>query len=110
MPVSEPLLTAKEAAVEMNTSEEQVRRFARDGTLPYINVGRGGKRPRMRFDRSDIEAFKQKQRSKEMRICPASTGIARARSTTRTSGSEVVSFLDQQARLRRTRHGVERAK
>jgi excisionase family DNA binding protein len=111
MPVSEPLLTAKEAAEELNITEEQVRRFVRDGMLTYINVGRGEKRPRMRFDRStDIEQFKQKQRSKEMRPCPASTKTRSHRSTKPTSGSEVVSFLAQQARLRRTRHGVEREK
>lgn len=47
--MSDKLLDPKEAAARLNITEEQVRAFARDGDLKFINMGRGAKRPRYRF-------------------------------------------------------------
>ena len=40
------LLTLDQAAAYLNITDEQVAAFIADGTLDYINVGRGNKRPR----------------------------------------------------------------
>ena len=39
--MSEKLLDPKEVAARLNITEEQVRAFARDGDLKFINMGRG---------------------------------------------------------------------
>ena len=48
------LFDLKQAAKKLHVSEEQTRGFVRDGELQYINVGRGKKRPRMRFTEADL--------------------------------------------------------
>ena len=46
-----PLLTAAEAALDLECDEEQLIAFIRDGELHYVNLGRGSKRPRYRLQK-----------------------------------------------------------
>jgi excisionase family DNA binding protein len=89
------LLTAAEAADLLNVTTEQLLAHADDGTLRFINIGRGTKRPRYRFDPTDITAFKA-ARTQENRPCPS---IAKQAPTSfpSTSSSRVIGFLAARA-------------
>lgn len=52
---STKLLTAAEVAAWLNCSIKIVREHVRAGDLPFIAIGRGDKRPRMRFDPRDVQ-------------------------------------------------------
>ena len=60
------LLTLDQAAAYLNITDDQVAAFVADGTLDYINVGRGKKRPRYRFTKQDLDAFIERRRQKEV--------------------------------------------
>ena len=51
------LLTAAQAAAKLNATIEQVMAYVEDGSLRYVNIGRGSKRPRYRFTQSDLNEF-----------------------------------------------------
>lgn len=51
------LLSPKEVAERLAISERQLRSLTREGAISYINVGLGSKRPAMRYDPADVEAF-----------------------------------------------------
>jgi len=89
------LLTTEQTAAELGVTGEHVRRLAQTGRLPFINVGIGEKRPRMRFDPEDILAFKEKQRQVMPRRVSGKT--PKARIGRRTSGSAVISFAARRA-------------
>lgn len=82
-----PLLTPEKAAEELGISGRQLRELSADGTLPFINVGRGG-RPARRYEPADIEAFKAERRTIS---CPSSSAPAPKRTAT-TSGIRVIDF------------------
>ncbi len=77
------LLTLDQAAAYLNITDDQVAAFVADGTLDYINVGRGKKRPRYRFTKQDLDAFIERRRQKE--VACLSTSKRSPRSTTSTS-------------------------
>jgi hypothetical protein len=54
----------------LKVTPEQVTRHVRDGELAYVNVGRGGKRPRMRFTEADLTEFieRRKRRCTDVRL------------------------------------------
>jgi hypothetical protein len=85
------LMTMKEAA------REQLRGFIADGELSYINVGRGKKLPRLRFDDKDIAEFKERRRRRAASHAQQIASIP-GRSPDRSSGrsttrSEPIGFL-----------------
>jgi hypothetical protein len=59
-------------AVKLNVTEEKVRAFVRDGSLKYVNVGHGSKRPRYRFADSDIDELIEKLRQQDIPPCQSS--------------------------------------
>ena len=67
------LLTLDQAAAYLNITDEQVAAFIADGTLDYINVGRGKKRPRYRFTKQDLDAFIERRRQREVQCLSTST-------------------------------------
>src|ERR1700737_5245030 len=83
------LLNRKQAAKKLDISEDQVTGLVLDGELPYITVGRGKKRPRMRFTEEDIEELIARRRRREPCL---STSPKSHRSTSTISGSEVIGF------------------
>jgi excisionase family DNA binding protein len=91
--VTPELLTIDQAAVYLNITDEQVSAFIADGSLDYINVGRGSTRPRIRFTKQDLDAFIDRRRQREA-ACPSTKSRTR-RTTTSTSNSVVVGFVDR---------------
>jgi excisionase family DNA binding protein len=82
-------LSPAEAAASLGISVKTLRGHVEDGTLPFINIGRGKKYRRMAFDPADLEDFKL--RRKEL-LCPSTSPRIR-NSTTSTSGSKVIGFM-----------------
>ena len=88
------LLTPKQAAERLQVSLHTLRGYVNDGSLTFVNMGRGDQRRHMAFDPVDLDEF---VRNRKRRLtCPQSTGRRVRNSTTSTSGSRVVSFLAQQ--------------
>jgi excisionase family DNA binding protein len=82
-------LSPAQAAQELGISIKTLRGHVEDGSLPFINIGRGKKYRRMAFDPADLEDFKLRRKET---ICP-STSIRTRPSTTTTSGSKVIGFM-----------------
>ena len=59
------LYTTKQAAEALQISIRQIRGLVHDGELRYINVGRGNKKPRMRFADDDLAEFRERRRRRE---------------------------------------------
>lgn len=55
--LADRLLTPREAADVLRVSLDTLEGLAVDGSLPFINVGRGKKRPTRRFSLAAIERF-----------------------------------------------------
>lgn len=87
-------LDVKQAARKLGTTEDQVRGFVQDGELRYINVGRGKKRPRLRFTEADLDEFIERRMRKSEPICQ-STNRKSHRFTGSTSKSGAVGFTAQ---------------
>jgi excisionase family DNA binding protein len=85
------LLTRAEAAKLLRITPEQLAEHVRDGELPYINVGRGVKRPRMRFTELDLAEFIER-RKRRCATCPSISRDDR-RTTDTTSSSKVIGFM-----------------
>src|SRR5258708_23651919 len=91
------LFNRKQAAKKLNISEDQLAGLVQDGELRYINVGRGQKRPRMRFADEDLDEFIARRRRREACL---SGSPKTHRCTDMISGSEVIGFTAQRnARL-----------
>jgi excisionase family DNA binding protein len=82
-------LSPAEAAQELGISVKTLRGHVEDGTLTFINIGRGKKYRRMAFDPADLEDFKLRRKET---LCP-STSTKTRHSTTMTSGSTVIGFM-----------------
>jgi excisionase family DNA binding protein len=103
------LLTAKQAAVRLNITVEQLGKFVEDGAIRYINTGRGKKRPRYRFDPTDLDAFKVSRSTLESPSCPSSSRKRVSRTIGTASKSNVVGFTAlHAARMRKTPRGTKR--
>jgi hypothetical protein len=94
---SDGLLDIPAAASRLNITAEKVRAFVRDGDLKYVNVGHGSKKPRYRFEDSDINAFIEKRRQQDIPPCQSSKPQSPRRIIGTTSRSNVVGFMAQRA-------------
>ena len=83
------LLDLAEAAEKLRCCGRTVRRFIANGELPYIDVGRGHSRARMKIHPADLASFIESRRRFE---CP-STSRRKARSTRMTSNSTGSDFM-----------------
>jgi excisionase family DNA binding protein len=88
---SDFLLKPKEAAERLGCSIKTLLRHAKDGSIRYINVGKGLQKLHRRFDPTDIEDFKDKRRRQEVSLCQSTSARTR-RTTTSTSKCEVIGF------------------
>jgi excisionase family DNA binding protein len=52
-----PLRTPREAAAHLRCSPKTLRRHVEAGTLRYVDIGNGKKRPRYMFTDDDLAAF-----------------------------------------------------
>jgi hypothetical protein len=103
------LLTAAQAAGDLNITVEQLLQHVKDGALRYINVGRGRKRPRYRFEPSDLDAFKAARTTLEQQPCPSSSRRSPHPISGSVSKSNVVGFSARRAaRLEKTPSGSKR--
>src|SRR5664280_1262800 len=84
------LLDLAEAAEKIRCCERTVRRFIANGELPYIDVGSGRSRARMKIHPADLASFIESRRRFE--TCP-STSRRKARSTRMTSNSTEYDFM-----------------
>jgi excisionase family DNA binding protein len=100
------LLTLRQAAEALQVSESTVRGYVKDGSLPFVNKGRGAQRPRLAFDPADIEDFKR-NRKRRLTPCHPSTRIRKANTGRPTSGSTVVSFLAQRKERQNARRALK---
>jgi excisionase family DNA binding protein len=98
--VSVQLLDLKAAARRLCVSPEHVRALVDDGRLPFINIGRGAKRPRYRFADADLSKFIEANRQREEACQFSNSKTVGPRSGNTISNSVVVGFMDQRnARL-----------
>src|SRR5215831_14363000 len=84
------LRTPVEVAARLRCSRKTLNEHVRLGTLRYVVVGCGSKRPRRMFTDADVKEFIERQTRRNM-PCPSTSQKAR-RSTTTTSGGEVTAF------------------
>src|SRR6266566_8978092 len=85
------LRTPAEAAARLQISAKQLGIFVRSGELRYVNVGRGSKKPRIRFTDADLTEFIAAHTQRNNPPCP-STARKTRRTTSLTSNSEVIGF------------------
>jgi hypothetical protein len=90
------LLTMEQAATRLNVTHDELAGFVRDG-LPYINVGRGKQRPRIRFTKQDLDQFIEQRRQREA-SCPSTKGRT-ASSITTISSLKVIGFAARRNEL-----------
>jgi hypothetical protein len=82
------LMTRHEAAAQLGICERTLREHMKAGSIRYISVGRGEKRPKLMFDPADIVAFIDGQR-RERSPCPPPSKKARRSSPTILRGVAV---------------------
>lgn len=84
------LLSVNEAAQHLTVTADQVKAFAKDGELRYIDLGRGKHRPRMRFTIADLDEFIERRQRRDVPC--QSTGKATRRISTSISKPVVIGF------------------
>lgn len=89
-----PSLPLPEAAKLLGMDAKTLRRHAEAGNISYISVGLGATHLRREFRLVDIEGFYDRI---ERRECPSTSPKTR-RSTTSTSGCEVIGFMARRMR------------
>ena len=96
------LLTVEQTAKILSVSSKQLIRLTNDGEIPFINIGRGGRKVR-RYEPSDIEAFKSQRKITECQF--TSERITKTASTPMSFGYKVVDFQATLAKSRSERRG-----
>jgi excisionase family DNA binding protein len=71
--VTTPLLSVKDVAERLAVCESLVRGWIADGSLPCYRLGRKGSRGKICVAVSDLEAFLNRQKTKEPEPAKAST-------------------------------------
>jgi excisionase family DNA binding protein len=88
----DPLLTPKETAAVLRVSLDTLDGIVADGDLVFVNVGRGVRKPRRMFARSDIDGFINR-RKRRRQPCISTKGTAR-KSGRLKSGSRASNIVD----------------
>ena len=87
------LLKPQEVAQRLGCTVKTLLGHVQDGSLRYVNVGRGEIRPRYMFAESDLAEFEEARRRRNGRAMPCrSTGQKAVHSTNTTSSGEVIAF------------------
>jgi hypothetical protein len=97
------LSNSKEAADRLRISVKTLLGHVRDGSLRYVNVGRGTKRVRYAFTDADLAEFEQAHARRNGGATCQSTSRANHRSTSSTFDAEVIAFTE----LQRRRHDAK---
>src|SRR6266702_3328201 len=85
------LRTPTEAAARLQISAKQLRAFVRSGELRYVNVGRGSKKPRIRFTDADLTEFIAARTRRNNPPCSSTSRRTRP-TTNMSSNGEVIGF------------------
>jgi hypothetical protein len=85
------LRTAEEAAARLGCSIKTLKGHIAAGSLRYVAIGHGSKRPRKMFTDADLAAFIEAQTRKDSPACPSFESRARHTGTSISSG-EVIDF------------------
>src|ERR1700722_11300357 len=98
------LLSPQQAAQRLHVSGDTLDGLVQDGELPFVNVGRGKKRPRRMFEEAVIDAFieRRTQRGKGC-ISTKSAGRNTGRRKSGSRGNNIVDLLDVRIAERRKR-------
>jgi hypothetical protein len=89
----EHLYTPQEVAKQLGMSVKTLHEHARAGRIRYVPKGGGTKRPRRMFTAKNIQSFIERQKVREVPLCP-STGPKIRPTTTTISKSTVVPFTE----------------
>lgn len=95
----ENLLRMNEVAARLAISVRQLRQLIADGSLPYVNVGRGLKRPSYRFRPADIREFV----SARVQTAAARPRLGTGRRSKMLKPIEVIDFAQLRAEARAKR-------
>src|SRR5215831_10312122 len=87
------LYKATEAASYLAMSTKQLRGHVHDGAIRFIVTGRGDRRPRIAFARSDLDEFIE--RRARVQPCPSTSRRVRP-STSTIFGTAVIDFSARQ--------------
>ena len=102
-PVASPpdgLRTPAEAARKLHCSIKTLNAHVAAGDLRYVIIGKGAKRPRKMFTDADLNEFIANQTRKDV-PCPSTrTETAARRTSTSTSKSKVIGFMEARSRRR----------
>lgn len=93
--VDEPLLTLQQVAKLLAITGKAVSALVHQGELPFIAIGSGKVRPRMRFERRDVEEFIQRRKTRL--LPPAQTSTLRIH----RRGPAPVGFLEMREEMLR---------
>lgn len=88
------LLKPAEAAKYLAIGEKLLKWHVERGDLLAVDVGRGVKKRRLRYDPADLEAFKAKRKTSAR---PCQSGNAKTESFNTISGSNVVAIMERLA-------------
>jgi hypothetical protein len=91
-PPPDGLLTSAEAAHKLRCSIKTLRAHVAAGDVRYVIIGKGTKRPRIRFAPADLDEFITNQTRKDVACPPTSPKTAARRISTTTSKCEVIGF------------------
>jgi excisionase family DNA binding protein len=96
------LLSPRQTAQRLHVSCDTLDGLVQDGELPFVNVGRGKKRPRRMFEETVIDAFIER-RTQRTKACTSTKSASRdtGRSKSGSRGSNVVDLLDVRIAERR---------
>ena len=86
------LRTPAEAARKLRCSIKTLRAHVAASDLRYVIIGKGTKRPRIRFAPADLDEFITNQTRKDVACPPTSPKTAARRISTTTSKCEVIGF------------------
>jgi excisionase family DNA binding protein len=83
-----PLLTPSEAAIDLKCSIKTLLGYVKDGSIRYVNVGRGSVKRSYRFHPADLAEFKERRAQRDAPCQP--TNPRRHRSGTSISSFGVI--------------------
>lgn len=94
------LLTPAEVAAKLRCSKKTLAAHVRAGSIRYIIIGHGTKRPRRAFTEVDVEEFIERQTRRDL---PVQGIIPTRRSTASARAGEVLGFMALREKLKAKR-------
>src|SRR5215471_14545093 len=99
-PPPDGLRTLAEAARKLRCSVKTLRAHVAAGDLRYVIIGKGTKRPRIRFTAADLDEFIANQTRKDVPCPSTKTETVARRTSISISKSKVIGFMEARSRRR----------